>query len=336
MARKLYSEKRDLILKAREAMLSAVQIYNNPLISFKTESFIVLSIIAWTYLLHAHFRANRIEYRYFTKKGQRKRFVRNADGSIRYWDLKECVSKESAKLDIDTKNNLEFLIGLRNQVEHKKAAGLDSYLSARYQACALNFNFYLKKLHGDKFGLDHNLALSLQFAELDQSQEKIIKDKEDMIPKGIISYISAFDSRLSTAEIESQRFAYRLLFVRVAAKRKGQADRVIEFIDPNSELAQNISREYWVKEETERPKLSATQVVKKVRSEGFSDFGMHQHTLFWKEHDGKNPARGFGTMVVKSWYWYQHWPTFIISELSKLREKSPRDSTETDAAIFAS
>jgi hypothetical protein len=41
MARSLYSEKRDLILKAREAMLSAVQIFNNPLITFKTESFIV-------------------------------------------------------------------------------------------------------------------------------------------------------------------------------------------------------------------------------------------------------------------------------------------------------
>jgi hypothetical protein len=54
MARSLYSEKRDLILKAREAMLSAVQIFNNPLITFKTESFIVLSVIAWTYLLHAH------------------------------------------------------------------------------------------------------------------------------------------------------------------------------------------------------------------------------------------------------------------------------------------
>ena len=38
-----FSEKVDLIMKAREAMLSDVQIYNNPLIYFKTESFIVLS-----------------------------------------------------------------------------------------------------------------------------------------------------------------------------------------------------------------------------------------------------------------------------------------------------
>lgn len=122
-------------------MLSAVQIYNNPLITFKTESFIVLSLIAWTYMLHAYYRSKNIDYRYFTKPGKRKRFVRNPNGSIRYWDLKECISKESCPLDKNTKNNLEFLIGLRNQIEHKKATGLDSYLSARYQACALNFNY---------------------------------------------------------------------------------------------------------------------------------------------------------------------------------------------------
>lgn len=186
---------------------------------------------------------------------------------------------------------MEFLIGLRHQVEHRKAAGLNSYLSARYQACALNFNYYLKQLHGRHYGLDDSLALSLQFAELDHSQAQVIKDKEDLIPQEIISYVSAFDSRLSDTEVQNDRFAYRLLFTKVLAKRKGQADRVIEFIDPKSELAKSISREYWVKEETEKPKLSATQVIRKVQEAGYKGFGMHQHTLFWKSHDAKNPVQ---------------------------------------------
>lgn len=319
MAKVIYSEKADLIMKAREAMLSAVQIYNNPLISFKTESFIVLSIIAWTYLLHAYYRAKGIDYRYFTKSGKRKKYVRNPDGSIKYWDLRECISKSDCPLDKDTINNLNFLIGLRNQIEHRKASGLDSYLSARYQACALNLNLYLKKLHGDKYGLDHNLALSLQFSELDYSQSKTIKDKGELIPQNVISYIAAFDSKLSETEIQSDRFAYRLLFTKVLAKRKGQADRVIEFIDPKSDLAKSISKDYWVKEETEKPKFSATQIIQKIREAGFKDFGMHQHTMFWKEHDGKNPAKGFGTMVVKSWCWYQNWADYVIGELNKIK-----------------
>ena len=130
----------------------------------------------------------RIDYRYFTRVRMRKRYARNPDGSIRHWDLKECLSEATCPLDKDTKNNLIFLIGLRNQIEHKKAAGLNSYLSARYQACALNFNHYLKKLHGEKYGLDQNLALSLQFAELDYAQSKIVKDREGLIPHNVISY----------------------------------------------------------------------------------------------------------------------------------------------------
>lgn len=317
MTRAIYSEKVDLIMKAREAMLSAVQIYNNPLISFKTESYIVLSLIAWTYLLHAHYRAKGVDYRYFTKSGGRKKFTRNSDGSIKYWDLKECISKAECPLDKDTVNNLNFLIGLRNQIEHRKASGLDSYLSARYQACALNLNFYLKKLHGDKYGLDNNLALSLQFSELDHSQSKVIKDKEGFIPQNVISYVADFDSKLSEDEAKSDRFAYRLLFAKVLAKRKGQADRVIEFIDPKSELAKNISKEYWIKEETEKQKFTATLVIQKVKEAGFKNFGMYQHTEFWRKHDGKNTSKGFGTMVVKTWYWYQNWIDYIIGELGK-------------------
>jgi hypothetical protein len=310
------STKKHLLEKSMEAMLSAVQIYNNPLTSFKIESFIVLSIIAWTYLLHAFYKDKKIDYRYYNIKNKRKSFVRNSDGSIKYWDLKKCITGDQCKLDEATKNNLNFLIGLRNQIEHKNSLGLDSYLSARYQACALNFNYYLKKFNGDKYSLDKKLALSLQFSELDDSQSKIIKDKEKLIPKEILSYISKFDNNLSEAIVKNERFAYRLLFTKIVAKRKGQADRVIEFIDPKSNLSKNISKEYWVKEEREKEKLSATQVVQEIQKAGFKNFGMYQHTRFWQQHDGKNPKKGFGTTVVKYWYWYRNWIDFILSKLN--------------------
>jgi len=45
---------------------------------------------------------------------------------------------------------------------------------------------------------------------------------------------------------------------------------------------------------------------------------MYQHTSFWQKHDGKNPKKGFGTMVVKTWCWYQNWIDYIIGELSKV------------------
>jgi hypothetical protein len=315
MARRLFSEKVDLLLKSREAALSAVQIYNNPLVTFKTESFIVLFIIAWTYLLHAYYRSEGIDYRYYVIPKKRKRFVRNPDGSTKYWDLKECISKAQCPLDRNTSNNLKFLIGLRNQIEHKKASGLDSYLSARYQACALNYNYYLKELFGLKYSLDNNLALSLQFAELDYMQAKTIKDKEGLIPKEIQSYIAAFDNSLTDDEIESDRFAYRLFFLRVIAKRRGQADRVIEFIDPESPLAKNISKEYWVKEDREKSKFLRKDVLPVIKAAGYNNFGPSQHTEFWRRYDGKKPAKGFGVEVCGTWYWYQKWIDFILEKL---------------------
>ena len=150
----------------------------------------------------------------------------------------------------------------------------------------------------EKYGLDDYLALSLQFAELDYSQAQIVKDKDQMIPQNITSYIAEFDSKLSNTEIESERYAYRLLFTKITAKRKGQADRVIEFLDPKSELAKNISKEYWVKEEKE--KFLPSQIVAEARKLGFDNFKMYQHTSMWKKHDAKDLNKGFGVKIVKT------------------------------------
>jgi len=302
-------------------MLSAVQNFNNPLTTFKTESFIVLSIIAWTYLMHAHYRNKNIDYRYLNESGQKRKYKINSDRSYKYWDLFTSLEFEKCPLDKDTINNLKFLIGLRNHIEHHRPVGLDSYLSARYQACALNFNHYIKLLHGQKYGLDNHLALSIQFAELDYTQANIIKDKEMLIPSNVKTYIAEFDNKLTSEQISSDRYSYKLMFTKITANRTGQADRVIEFIDPNSPLAKNISKELWVKKETEKMKFRVKDVVKKVQEAGFNDFGIYQHTQFWKKYGAKDSNKGFGTLVTEAgyWFWYENWIDFIIKDLNKGR-----------------
>src|SRR5579859_429374 len=46
----------ELLIKAREAMIASVHIFNGVGLNFRAELFIVTSVIAWTYLLHAWFR----------------------------------------------------------------------------------------------------------------------------------------------------------------------------------------------------------------------------------------------------------------------------------------
>ncbi|MDI6892810.1 MAG: DUF3644 domain-containing protein [Actinomycetota bacterium] len=282
-------------------------------------------IIAWTYLLHAYYRSKGIEYRYFRKTSDRRIFER-IDGQYKYWELARCLSDEACPLDRDTKNNLMFLIGLRNQIEHRRASVLDTFLSGRYQACALNHNYYLRALFGERYALDEFLTYSIQFAEMTFQQAEAIAEAESNIPASVRSYIARFDDGLTDEEINSDRYSYRILFTKKLAGKRGQADRVIEFIDPKSDLAKKISREYWVQKEVEKPKFLPSEVVKIAREAGFASFGMHQHTQLWKSEDAKNPAKGYGTYVSKYWYWYQRWVDFVLDYL-KGAAKETRRST---------
>jgi hypothetical protein len=202
---------------------------------------------------------------------------------------------------------MRFLIGLRHEIEHQMTSALDNFLSGRYQACAFNFNDYIKKLFGEKYGLDPFLTYSIQFAEIDERQLRKSKAPET-IPPNILAYIARFDKSLAENEFNSPKFSYRLLFTRKLANRPGQADQVIEFIDPNSELARTIDKAYWFRKEVERPKYRAKDVVAKVKDAGFNKFRVNpEHVRMWKSEDAKNPGRGHGTYVAGTWYWYESW-----------------------------
>jgi hypothetical protein len=131
---------------------------------------------------------------------------------------------------------------------------------------------------------------------------------EAAIPERLRTYIADFDAGLSHEEYNSERYSFRLLFKRKLVNRPGQADKVIEFIDPKSDLARAIDKEYWVKKEVERPKFRARDVVAEVKKAGFKQFRVFQeHVEMWKAEDAKNPAKGYGVDVQESWYWYQSW-----------------------------
>ncbi len=100
---------------------------------------------------------------------------------------------------------------------------------------------------------------------------------------------------------------------------------MIEYIDPESDLAEKISKEYWVQKEVEKPKYIPSQVVNKAREAGFTSFGMHQHTQLWKNEDAKNPAKGYGVMVAnKQWYWYQRWVDFVLEHFRATAPETQR------------
>ena len=155
--RKIASIKNELIQKSRESMLTSVQIFNNPNIQFKSESFIVLAIISWTYLLQAYYRKEKVDYRYYDVINERKKYDKTKFGAYKYWELERCMNEDKSPIDKITSSNLRFLLGLRHEIEHQMTTKIDDLLSARFQACCLNYNTYLKKLFGDQLGIEKYL-----------------------------------------------------------------------------------------------------------------------------------------------------------------------------------
>lgn len=318
--RKIGSIKTELLVKSREAMLTAVQVFNNPNIQFKSESYIVLSIISWTYLLHAYYRANKIEYRYYKQTGRRRRFDKTKRGAFKYWELERCLNDDNCPIDKVAKANLKFLIGLRHEIEHQMTTKIDDYLSARFQACCLNYNLYIKKLFGDKWGIDKHLSFSLQFSSIQEEHINQLKKFTDL-PKNIAAYIHDFDEELSDEEYNDMRYSYRVLYVPKSVNRKGQADKVIEFLPASSPEAKKLNAEYVLIKEKEKPKYLPSKIVQIMRDEGYPNFGIYHHTQLWKKMDGKNKSKGFGVQVAKTWYWYDSWLEVVRKHCRENAEK---------------
>lgn len=314
--RNIGSVKTELIKKSREAALSAVQIFNNPNISFKSEAYIVLMTIAWTYLLHAYYREKGIEYRYYKMHGKRKRFDKTSKGAHKHWELERCLNAKESPIDKDASNNLRFLIGLRHEIEHQMTTRIDDLLSARFQACCLNYNHYLKKHFGDDLGIENHLSFSLQFSTIEDEQKDLLSEQKGL-PANIHSFIDEFDSNLKDEEYASPKYAYRILFVTKTANRKGQADRVIEFVKSDSPLAEGLNKDYALIKETEKPKYLPAQIVEQMKKDGYKKFNMHHHTKLWKSKDAQNPSNGFGTLVAgKHWHYFENWVA-IVSKYCK-------------------
>lgn len=306
--RSVKSVKEELIKKSREAMLAAVQIYNNPQITFKAETFITLAVIAWTYLMHSFYRGIGIDYRYYEQNGTRKRYHKTKNGAFKFWELERCINCEDCPLDSATKTNLRFLIGIRHEIEHQMTNIIDEDISAKLQACALNYDYYIKDWCGDRYNVSKELAISIQFAAMAAEQEGSLRNNSRLI-KNVKNFITAFEDSLSNDDVANPRYAYRVLYVPINANRKGQADNVIEFVKPGSGVAGEIER--VLIKETEKNKYLPSGVVNIMRQEGYPRFNIMCHTRLWQSQDAKNLDKHFGVEVANTWYWYDSWLAIV-------------------------
>ena len=205
-------KKYELLQKSREAMLSAVQIYNNPQIRFKSETFITLAIIAWTYMLHAYYGNHNVDYRYYKEKNGRRYYDYTKHGAKKHWELERCLNDDACPLDNSTIANLRFLIGIRHEIEHQMTKQIDDSISAKIQACSINYNYYIKKLFGEPFGVDQELSLAIQFSPVEAEQKEALYNN-NKLAGNIQRFITDFEDDLTPNSLHQHFYLFHLLLL---------------------------------------------------------------------------------------------------------------------------
>ncbi|MGR9247042.1 DUF3644 domain-containing protein [Rhizobium leguminosarum] len=292
----------ELLIKAREAMIAAVHIFNSAGLTFRAELFIVTVIISWTYLLHSYFKRHGIPYVYKDK--------RTPQGQDRYWELTQCIDTGKCPLPEGVKTNLRFLIGLRNEIEHQSTTRIDDAVGAELQACCLNFNEAVKVHFGHQFGLEKRLPIALQFVSFGMDQRAALK-RASSLPTHVSSFISAFEHDLSDEQVKDPSFRLKVAFVPIAANKAAGADQAVVTVPPGSDLADKIE---VVFKEVNRNRYIRAAILQKVSDAGFPNFTTGDHTALMNRLDAKNPAKGYGCPgdYKNSWVWYDRWIETIL------------------------
>jgi hypothetical protein len=307
----------ELLIKAREAMIAAVNVFNGAGLTFRAELFIVSSVIAWTYLLHAWFRRERIDYRYKDADGSVKKTKQGQDS---YWELGKCIRHERCPIPAGAIRNLEFILEIRHEIEHRSTSRIDDAISAKLQACCINFNDAVTSLFGMQYSLERRLPIALQFVTFSSDQRAVLK-KASSLPAHIETMMNDFHRRLTEDEQADPRFAYRVAFVPKVGNRASNADLAVEFIKADSDEAKEVSR--VLLKEVNKKRYTAAQVVEVMRAEGYPAFKQHNHTELWQSLNAKDPAKGFGCAgdYKGTWVWFDSWVARVRAHCQEQGEK---------------
>ena len=299
----------ELLVKAREAMIAAVHTFNSAGLFFRAELFIVTSVIAWTYLIHAYYKREGVDYRY-KKAGVVQKTKHGAD---KYWELGQCLSHGGCPIEKGVVDNLNFLTEIRHEIEHQSTDRIDDALSAKLQACCINFNDAIKTLFGKEFALEKRLPIALQFVTFDGGQRTSLVGQD--LPPNVATAMDDFHNNLTDVEQADPKFRYRVAFVPKVAGKASKSDLAVEFVKAGTPEAENVER--VLLKETERPKYRPTEIVAKAKAAGFAQFAIFDHTQLVKQLDARNPGKGYGVEVASQWYWYDGWFEKVMEKLNE-------------------
>ncbi|MER8765183.1 MULTISPECIES: DUF3644 domain-containing protein [unclassified Mesorhizobium] len=307
----LYDDER--LIRAREAMILAVTIFNSSTYKFKTGMFAILANIAWTYLLHEFHQR---------KDGS----ILNADGTT--LALSHMLSRADCPLSKGIKNNLATIKAIRDEVEHKLLGRSDPRWLSVFQACCLNFDKTIVEWHGPRLSLQNEISVALQFGKLQIDQAAQLHQYD--VPQHIAALDAALTANLTEDELNDLEYQFRVVYTFDSAS-KGSAH--IQFLTPESaegKSVHNVLQKYKVSDELYPYKPG--EVAALVSRKADCRFTVSDHTDAWRKHKVR-PAKGDKTnrtyciyhKAYNSYTYNDAWVDLLVSELPKPRRPSRFD-----------
>lgn len=234
------------LIRAREAMMAAVELFNNPNMCFRIEMFCVLANIAWTYLFQ-----EKLEQ---INPGSYKRHngdSRSLDEMVRAAD---CPITNKAVCE-----NIKKIIDIRDKVEHTLFAGGDEKFGSLFQSNCLNFDHYLTEWFGKDLTLSNNLSLALQFVGL-QKEQVVDMDLSTWPPE-----IKAVYESIDSNEFENNNaFRIKVYYgTEATSKTKSDITQLIDYSE-TPETTKTVIKKVEVDKLTNYP-LTYTQVTEQIK-----------------------------------------------------------------------
>ena len=350
MPKRLSRNVREHLDKARESALAAVAVYNNPTTRFRTGSYVVLMIIAWTSLLHsvAYSRGTK-PWRVRVGSGRGTRYER-VGSDYRHWDLNECLRFYFEGDDDGACANLRFLIGLRDRIEHRDMPHLDDEVFGECQAALINFERVLVTEFGGRFGLNTSLAWSLQFSETSpEGRQRALEQNRRSASDSVLSYVRQFRSELSLDTLNTQQFSFKVFMVPQLANHRSKDAFAVEFVhfDPDDpESMKNYQEAVVLIKERHVEVRSAASMLPKVVAERVAaripwHFTLHgHHARCWQFFEVRPRPKAENPRATETTYcqWDQAFGTYVYTEawVDKLVDQlSERDRFEEVTGLAA-
>ena len=308
----LYDDER--LVRAREAMILAVQTFNSPGVNFKTEVFSVLANIAWTYLLHQHYERTKVS-------------IYNSDGQS--LSLTAMLERPDCPVSEGTKNNLRALKLIRDKVEHHLLGGVDPDWHALYQACCLNFDRTICELFGDRLSLSSELSLALQFARMEIGQLGSVQSHQ--LPKKIKAVDAQLAEGMTDEQIADLHYQFGVVYTLTSTSKSKAHIRFVLPDTPEAEAIENILVKY--KDAGKSHPFRASDVTKLVDERTEEKFTSHNHTQAWRFHkvrprnfkpESKQVNGKFCTYhsLHKDYSYSQDWVDLLASEWTDPKKRN--------------